>query len=568
MSNFAPMDSSNDGDEITETLPLITETARNPDIKHVDVTTRSTSASSSLSSSSSLREEEADRIEEEVLTTRALVIVFVSLYIGIFLSALDGTIVATLLAHIASEFGEFRSVSWIATGYMIAVAAFQPIYGKISDIYGRKPLLLVSNILFGIGSVLCGAAPSMGFLVFARVVAGAGGAGLWTLTSITLSDIVPLRTRGVLQGIGSALYGSGAALGGVVGGIITDSFGWRWAFYIQGPIILFSILAIQFNLNLKKKEIVNENKFKRIDFLGAFTLVITLVLFLYATSMGGNYAPWTAPVVVIAFFFSIVAATVFIHVELKVALEPIITLQLLRNRTVFGSSVTGFLMNMIYYFHIYYTPMYLITVQGESPTSSGSVLIPHFVSSGLGAMFAGYYMRATGRYKPMVIVGVASMLVGALPFVFVGLDTRQWVLVPPLAFAGFGFGQMLTVTLVALVASVAREEQAVATSIQSAVKGIGSTLGVSVSSSIYQNVVGLKLGQRITVPGAEDIILKVKDSVEYVKYLTPDLQKIVVSCYLDGIRAVYVTAFALTALCAITSFVMKEHVLHSSVNRN
>ncbi|KAK9363584.1 major facilitator superfamily domain-containing protein [Lipomyces starkeyi] len=151
--------------------------------------------------------------EQEVneLSTRALVTLFCSLYIGVFLCALDGTVIVTLISHIASEFHEFRSVSWIATSYLIALAAFQPLYGKVSDIYGRKALLLFSNSAFAIGCVLCGIAPSLWFLVFARIVAGIGGGGLNSLSVITLSDLVPLRQRSLLHGIGSVLYNSGAA---------------------------------------------------------------------------------------------------------------------------------------------------------------------------------------------------------------------------------------------------------------------------------------------------------------------------------------------------------------------
>ncbi|KAK9384789.1 major facilitator superfamily domain-containing protein [Lipomyces mesembrius] len=549
MSSASSIDSRIDTDAIEESAPLLNDDVESS-IAPEDVTSLSDDAL-------------ADEIEEAELSSRALITVFISLYVGIFLAALDSTIVATLLAHIASEFNDFRSISWIATGYMISLAAFQPLYGKISDIFGRKPVLIACNIMFGVGSILCGLAPNMGFLVFARVIAGCGGGGLTSLTSITLSDIVPLRQRGLLQGLGNVLYGCGAAFGGIVGGLITEAFGWRWTFLSQVPIIVLSLMAIYFNLDLPVKQF-DGSKLKRIDFLGSFTLVSTLVLFLFAVS---SYAPWTSPAVIFAFLFSGVFLITFVYVELRVAREPVIPLFLLRDRTVFGSSFTSWFMNMIYYSHIYYIAIYLITVQGVSPTKSGSSLIPHFVGDALGSLVVGYYMRRTGRYFPMTCLAAFCMVFGSLLLCFVGMDTSRFLIMVIMFVPGFAFGLYLTITLVGLVAAVPRDYQAVSTSIQFGFKGTGSTLGVSISTAIFQNVLATKLYSRITGPGAEEIITRVKDSIDEVRFLSPAMQELVVRSYLDSIRAVFLTATAMSVMCAGMSFLMKEHVLHRNVGR-
>ncbi|KAK9490442.1 major facilitator superfamily domain-containing protein [Lipomyces doorenjongii] len=515
-----------------------------------------------------IADEEAlvEELEEHELNRGRLVTVFLSLYVGVFLAAIDGTIVATLLSRIASDFNEFRSVSWIATGYLIAQAAFQPTYGKLSDIFGRKPLLLICNVLFGVGSILCGLAPNLWFLVFARVVAGTGGGGLTTLSAITLSDIVPLRQRGLLQGIGNILYGCGAATGGIVGGILTETVGWRWTFAMQGPIIFTSILAIQLNLELPSTK-YDGSKFKRIDFLGSFTLVAGLCLFLIGVSVGGSYLPWSSPFVLIPLCLSFIVLALFVYVELYIANEPVIPLGLLKNRTVAGSAFTSWFATMVYFTNIFYTAIYMIAVQGASPTKSGSSLMPQFIGSALGSLVCGYYMRMTGRYKPMSVLAMIALVGGSLLLCTIGVDTNPNVVSIYLFFPGFGGGLYLTITLVGLIAAVPHEYQAVCTSIQYGFRGTGSTIGVAVAAAIFQNTLGSRLHERITGPGSEEVIRLVQDSVEEIAKLPEQFHLAVTLSYLDAVHTVLYASAFLAVCCGVSSMMMKEHVLHSNVNR-
>ncbi|KAK7207114.1 MFS multidrug transporter [Myxozyma melibiosi] len=513
------------------------------------------------------QEAQVDAAEREELANGRLVTIFLSLYVGVFLSALDGTIVATLLSRIASDFNELRSVSWIATGYLISQAAAQPLYGKLSDIFGRKPLLLVSNVLFGIGSVLCGVAPNIWFLVFARVIAGSGGGGLTTLSAITLSDIVSLRQRGLLQGIGNVLYGCGAAFGGIVGGVLAESVGWRWTFALQGPIIVLSIAAIQFNLQLPQKE-VNKDLLKRIDFLGSFTLVTGLCLFLFSVSVGGTYFSWKSAIVVMPLSLSFIVLGAFAYIELYVAEEPVIPLFLLKDRTVAGSAFTSFFMTQVYFSNIFYTAIYSISVKGDSATKSGSSLIPQFIGSALGSLVCGVYMRSTGRYKPMSYLAGSCLTLGSLLLCTVHLDTNTTLVGSYLFLPGFGGGMFLTITLVGLIAAVPQEFQAVSTSIQYGFRGVGSTIGVAISAAIFQNILGLQLHRRITGPGSEEIIDLVSDSVDNISRIPEAMRESVTLSYLEACRAVFYSSALMAILAFVSSIFMKEHVLHKTVNRS
>ncbi|KAK9248387.1 major facilitator superfamily domain-containing protein [Lipomyces tetrasporus] len=514
-----------------------------------------------------------DLLERQVLQSSSVSLIFLSLYIGVFLAALDGTVVATLLAHISSEFHEFRSVSWIATAYLIAVAACQPLYGKLSDILGRKSLLLFSNATFAIGCIFCGIANNIWFLVFARIIAGIGGAGLTSLSSITLNDLVPLRQRSLLQGIGSVLYNAGASLGGVFGGFITETLGWRWAFLLQVPFVVISSVAIYFNLKSKPAPLSSDSaseiadKLSRIDFAGSITLVLSLVLYLLGLSIGGNYVSWSSLPVFIAFSLGSIFLSAFIYVELYLAREPIIPITLLMDRTIFGASFTNWLIMMINYTQLFYIPIYFIAIRGISPTQAGTNIIPNFLGSAVGAIFSGTVMRTTGRYWWITMSSAFILTFGSILINTYSLTTPKWAQILYIMIAGLGFGGLLNCTLIAMVAAVPPELQAVTTAIQYGFRGTGSTVGVAIASAIFQNVLGKKLDQYIVGPDKSDIIRRVTDSIEDIDYIPIEYKPDVVQAYLDAFHGVFYFAIFLAALVIVTCGMMREHVLHRTFDR-
>ncbi|KAK9473087.1 major facilitator superfamily domain-containing protein [Dipodascopsis tothii] len=509
--------------------------------------------------------EVVDEVEE--VDAKSLPIIFCSLYIGVFLAALDGTVVATLLAHISSEFHEFRSVSWIATAYLIAVSACQPLYGKLSDIYGRKSGLIFSNVCFAIGCTLCGLANNVWVLVFARIIAGIGGAGLTSLSAITLNDMVPLRQRSMLQGIGSIIYNAGASLGGVFGGYITDTLGWRWAFLIQVPFVIVSSITIFFNLNLKVPHGATADKLARIDFLGSFTLISSLVLFLVALSIGGNYVPWGSFTVIFSFFFGLVSLGAFTYIELYVAREPIIPIRLLKNRTVFGASFANWLIMMINFSQLFYLPIYFIAVRDISPTQAGTSIIPNFLGSAAGALASGTIMKSTGRYYWFTVTNAVIMAISCMLINQFSLTTGPWIQMAVITFAGFGFGGVLNCSLIAMISAVPPELQAVTTAIQYGFRGTGSTVGVAIASSIFQNVLKSTLSDKIVGPDAEDIIGRVLDSVEEIQHVPKEFVMPIKESYLAAFHGVFYFCIFLGLLVVAACAVMREHVLSKTLNR-
>jgi len=309
----------------------------------------------------------------EEISTRRLVVVLGSIYVGVFLGALDSTVIATLSAPISTSFNSLSLLSWLASSYLIANAACQPLSGRLTDIFSRRTGLVVSNILFAAGNLMCGLAQDEWSMIAGRVVAGMGGGGLMAISTFVGSDLVPLRKRGIIQGIGNLCFGTGAGLGGIFGGWINDTWGWRTAFLVQVPFVIMSGILVWWVIDIPPKK-SEKSTLSRIDFLGAFTLVLTLVLLLLGLNSGGNIVPWTHPLVLVSLPLSAVSLCAFIYIEAYVAPEPVIPVRLLLNQTVAAACLCNWFATMVAYMVIFYIPIFF-QVKGLSTPAAGARLI-------------------------------------------------------------------------------------------------------------------------------------------------------------------------------------------------
>lgn len=285
-------------------------------------------------------EERGEATIPDVPSNKRLVLVLGTTWIGVFLGALDSTVIAALATPISTSFNSLSLLSWLASAYLIANAACQPISGRLTDIFSRRSGLVISNIIFGAGNLMCGLASSEWTMIAGRVVAGMGGGGLMAISTFVGSDLVPLRKRGIIQGLGNILYGLGAGVGGLFGGWVNDTWGWRMAFLAQIPFIAVSAVLVYFYVDIPPKE-SNKPRLSRVDFPGAFTLVISLILLLLALNSGGNVVPWTHPLVLSTLPLSIVVLGAFTWIETRWAAEPVIPVRLLLNRTVGAACMTN-----------------------------------------------------------------------------------------------------------------------------------------------------------------------------------------------------------------------------------
>ncbi|TXT08079.1 uncharacterized protein COLE_05003 [Cutaneotrichosporon oleaginosum] len=503
-----------------------------------------------------------------------------SVWSATFLSAFDSTVVATLLGDISSAFSAFHLASWLGTAYLLSLACFTPVYGRLADALGRRDAQLVALIFFTIGTAACAAAPSMLTLILARVVAGIGGAGLTSVGSILLSDLVDLRHRGLYQGLANMVFALGASLGGPVGGWAADQFGWRLAFGAQVPLLFGSILAVWWfvpsDLGGRVRDADDEHhsltwqqKLARIDYAGSAALGVAVTALLLSMSLktsgsGGVEYNWSDPLIWGLLLVFVAFTGVFLLIEAKWATEPVLPLSMFRRATPAAIAVGNLVMAMCIFSLLYNAPLYFVAVKLRSATVAGAHLLPYSAFIGAGSLTVGLVMRVTGRYYPAMVVSGLIVLFSCGMMLSWGEGTPEWLTWVAQLPAGFGYAGVLTTTLVALMADIAKEGTAVGTAMTYMARTIGQVLGVSFSSAILQSTLEDDLSAHISDP---DLVRLIRRSTDAVRTLPPTLRDIAVSAYAHGLKRIWVFNLALAvitviALCCATNEVMPESRPH------
>lgn len=501
------------------------------------------------------------------ITGLRLWVILGAAYVGVFLGAIDTTIIATLSAPISSEFKSLSLLSWLAAAYLIANAACQPISGRLTDIFGRGPGLVFSNVFFAVGNLICGLAQSDTVMIVGRVVAGIGGGGLMSISTFLASDLVPLRKRGIIQGIGNICFGSGAMLGGVFGGFVNDrsSWGWRLAFLVQVPVVMGSGLLVFFLVNVPPKA-SSKSYLSRIDFVGAFLTMSFLVVLLLGLNAGGNSVPWTHPLVLTTIPLAAVLLLGFVLWESRNA-QPVIPVRLFAIRTVSTACLTNLVCTMANTSLIFYLPIYL-QVLGYSPTQSGLRILFGSLGVSISSVSCGLIMKRTGRYVGLGVCLLLSFVAGAAIFTTLDADSPSWVPFPAFVLTGAGYGGMLTVTMIACIAAADHSQQAVITSATYAFRSVGATLGITIASVVYQNILKTRLWDRFgSLPGAAEEIKRIRDDLEELKHLPDGWTDGVVASFMDAFRGVWLTVLGLAIVGLICVSLMKQYTLHSNLAR-
>ncbi|KAK5013550.1 major facilitator superfamily domain-containing protein [Cryomyces antarcticus] len=487
-----------------------------------------------------------------------------ALAIGIFLSAADQTIIVSSYGRIGSELKALNNTSWIATAYFLTLTSFQPLYGKLSDIFTRKSCLLFAYLVFGLGCLFCGLARNMNELIAARAFAGIGGGGMTTVVSILLSDTVPLRERGKWQGYVNIIYATGAGVGAPLGGILADYIGWRWAFLFQAPLCLVAFLAVSLILKLPARDQSNwKAKLRRIDFLGAAILIAAVFTLLLGLDRGSNVS-WRDKVTLIALCTSLPLFAIFVGVEMKVAAEPFAPGHIIFERTLFACYLCNFFSFCGWLAALFYIPLFFQAVDGLSATQAGVRLIPGIICGVSGSLFAGFYMQRTARYYWLTVIAYSCLVIGMTTiFLFSGIIANSTLgMITGMCVCGFSNGIGVTTSLIALIANSSHEDQAVATACSYLFRSLGSVFGVSLSATVANATLRSSLADALgSGTAAADIAARVRESLGYIGTLEPAVRDLVRQCYAKSTRAAFGLEIGLVAGAAVAAWFIRERAL-------
>jgi EmrB/QacA subfamily drug resistance transporter len=423
------------------------------------------------------------------LTFGRILAIYSGLMAALLLASLDQTIVATALPQIVSDLGGLGLYSWAFTAYVLAMTVTVPLYGKLGDIYGSKPLFVFAIVIFLVGSVLCGLAWGMPELIAFRAVQGVGAGGLFALTHATIGRIVPPRSRGRWQGLVAATFAVGSIAGPALGGLIVDNSSWRWIFFVNVPVGLVALLLIWLTMPRRATR-----RHHSVDYRGAALLAGGTGALLLALSWGGHEYAWGSPQVLGTFAISAVLLAAFAVVERRVR-ETIIPFELLRRPTVAAGVVGVGLTAMAMFGVVAFVPLFVQGVLGESATSSGAVLTPFMVSIAATAMLTGQWISWSGRYKPNAVVGPVVLGIGLVLLSTMDTSTSIGQVTLYSVIAGIGQGLMMQAFVVGVQNSVPVDSMGSATALTQFCRSIGTTLGVTFMGLIVNQ--GLPAGVQL-----------------------------------------------------------------------
>ncbi|KXS20817.1 MFS general substrate transporter [Gonapodya prolifera JEL478] len=501
--------------------------------------------------------------QAQLYSTGRLIIVIFSLALCVLLSALDVTIVSTALPSIVSDLHGFDRLSWVGISYLLTSTALQPVYGKVSDIFGRRPVLFFCIATFLLGSTLCGVSQSMDMLIASRALQGVGGGGLISLIMIIISEIVSMKERGKYQGMIGASWGLASVVGPLLGGVFTDKTSWRWAFFVNLPVGAIASCFIFVFLKLPQPKDNFRDKITRIDFAGIASIVMGSVFLLLGLEWGGNQYPWSSPLVISFLVVGVLMYGIFVYVELKVAKEPIIPMSMFRRRNFWAAMIFCFVSGFILLGCSYFLPLWFQYIRGTSATASGLSILPFMLGTVIFSVVSGILVTKTGQYVPFIRFGAVLLVVAASLIATWDLPTANWVEIVEMLVLGIGMGCALQTVLIAIQAAVPPEFIAPSTAAMVFARSMGGVFALAMFGTILNNVA---INEITSALGPDTPYTGSQQSVSTLDNAPANVRAVVIQAYRDGIHYVWVGLAPLLGIGLIATLALQHIPLRTKID--
>jgi EmrB/QacA subfamily drug resistance transporter len=497
---------------------------------------------------------------------RQLMLVFAGLMLGMFLAALDQTIVSTALPTIVGDLGGLNHLSWVVTSYMLASTVSTPLYGKLGDLYGRKLLFQAAIVMFLIGSVLSGASQNMFELIAFRALQGLGAGGLMVGAQAIIGDVVPPAARGRYMGLIGSVFAVASVIGPLLGGVFTQQLSWRWVFYINLPVGAFALVVVAAALHTPKRRIHH-----KIDYVGAAVLSAASTALILVLTWGGAQYAWSSPTIISLIVVTLAAVALFIYVEGRVE-EPILPLRLF-NESIFrvasgACAIVGFSM----FGAMTFLPFFFQTVHLVSPTLSGIAMLPIMACVLSMSIWSGRRISKRNKYRVYPIVGTTVLTIGMLLLAQfgIGLTTPYWKTAIFMAMIGAGLGLTMQVLVLSVQNSVDHSDLGVATSSATFFRSIGGSMGVAVSGEIFANRLAAHLSHgsvALQTLGARAVHMTPAQLKE-LKATQPGVFNGFMHALQPALHVVFLASVPFAALGIVLALLLREEPLRRTTGRS
>ena len=484
------------------------------------------------------------------LTHRRVLVIIGALMLGLFLAALDQTIVSTALPTIVADLHGASHLSWVVVAYLLAATVSTPLWGKLGDQYGRKIFFQAAILIFLVGSVCSGLSHTMVQLVAFRAIQGLGGGGLMVGTQAIVGDIVPPRDRGRYQGLFGAVFGVASIAGPLLGGVFVEQLSWRWIFYINVPIGAVALLVVASRVpgNLRRIHHV-------IDYLGTVVLVLAAGCLVLFTSLGGTTYPWGSARIIGLGVAGAVFTAIFALVERRAA-EPVLPLHLFSDRTFTVANFVGFIVGFAMFGSITYLPFFFQIVRGESPTISGLQLLPLMAGMLVVSIGSGQVISRTGRYRIFPIVGTFGITLGLFLLSRLGVGTSTAFAALYMLVLGLGLGAVMQVLVLIVQNAVPYSELGVATSGATFFRSIGGSFGAAIFGAVFSNVLVGNLARHLHGNKLPNGLNSASVTPAILDKLPPALHHGFVAAYAQSIQTVFIIAAPIGLIAFVAAWLI------------